>query len=54
MKKSTLEKIRQEIELDTKAAQSEPERLARMRAEKLLGPREPAEKEKRKEIDMER
>ena len=53
MKKSTLEKIRQEIERD-QAAQSEPERLARSRAEKLLGPRGPAGEKKRKEIDMER
>jgi len=56
MKKSLLEQLRQEIEKDTKAAQSEPERLERRRAEKLLGPLEypKPEKEKEKDRGMER
>jgi hypothetical protein len=55
MKKSTLEKLRQEIEKDTKAAQSEPERLERRRMEKLLGPLEyPPKQEKERDRGMER
>jgi hypothetical protein len=52
MNKSTLEKLRQEIEKDTKAAQSE--RLARTRAEKEQGPRETPKQEKDKGMEMER
>jgi hypothetical protein len=49
MKKSVLEKLRQEIEKDTKAAQSEPERLARMQSEKLQGPLEIPKKDQEME-----
>jgi hypothetical protein len=53
--KSTLEKLRIEIEADAKAAQSEPERLERRRAEKLQGPPEvPTRKSKDNDRDMER
>jgi hypothetical protein len=38
--KATLDTLRREIESDAKAAQAEPERLERRRAEKLLGPPE--------------
>jgi hypothetical protein len=45
-KVSILEQLRQEIEGDTKAAQAEPERLARRRADKEQGPIEVPKKDK--------
>jgi hypothetical protein len=54
MNKLALERLRQEIEKDTKAAQAEPERLARRIAEKLLGPVEYPKQENDKGMDMDR
>lgn len=54
--KKALEHLRKEIEADTKAARSEPERLARWRDEKLQGPREPVRQKplKEKGVEIER
>jgi hypothetical protein len=52
-KVSVLDQLRQEIEKDTKSAQSEPERLARTRAQKEQGPIE-VPKQKGNDRGMER
>jgi hypothetical protein len=50
-KETVLDKLRREIESDTKAALSEPERLARTRAEKEQGPIEVPKKDKDRGMD---